>query len=198
MKKIVSLLLIVLVLSLVSCSRHVVSESEWEKAFSLESFSKVTFVMTIEKNGKENCERITIKADEGKYFYLVEKIYDENKGFEEENLNYYCTDSEGVSWEYYKSSSDGEWNKRLSDNHALNIFIDMSQTFESVYSLFKYDEENKVYIIEDDAQYTISFIDGKLSQIKEVEFRGDYSNIYTYVVTEYGKTKVELPVLGQD
>lgn len=196
MKKIFLVLLAVFVLSLVGCDRYVVSEEKWNKAFSLESFSNVTFVITIEKSGKSDFERVTIKADNGKYLYLSEKIHNESIGFKEEYLNYYYTDSNGKTWEYYKSTVNDKWDIRLANNRALTFFQEMIDAFGNNYQLFEYDNNNKTYLMEDDGQYTVSFIDGKVSQITEIEYKEDYNNIYTYQVIDYGKTTVELPLVN--
>ena len=196
MKKIFLVLLAVLVLSLAGCSRYVVSEEKWNKAFSLDSFSNVTFVITIEKNGKSDFERVTIKADNGKYLYLSEKNHDESIGYEEEYLNYYYTDSNGKTWEYYKSTVNDKWDIRLANNRALDFFLEMIDAFENTYQLFEYDNNNKTYVMEGDGQYTVSFIDDKVSQITEIEYREEYNNIYTYQVIDYGKTTVELPLVN--
>ena len=81
MRKILFVLLTIFILCLTSCEMNYISEFGWNKAFSLDSFSNVTFVIVTGEDGKVGCEKITIKADDGKYSYLVEKIFDESKGF---------------------------------------------------------------------------------------------------------------------
>ena len=190
MRKILLLFLAVLMLGLTSCDRHVVSEKVWKKAFTLESFSNVTFIIINGENEKENCDKVTIKVDDGKYFYLTESIYDESKGFEETSLVYYETDPDGYSWEYYKDP-DGEWTKHLASNRALDIFANMFETLESAYQFFEYDKSIHTYIAKDGGEYTVLFEDNKVVKITEIE----HNNTYSYEFIDYGKTVVELPIV---
>ena len=108
MKKILLVFLSCLLFILTSCDKTEVSEEEWKAAFSLEAFSNVTVVVISGEPGMADCEKRTVKFDNGKYFDLEEEIYTDGGSFEEDEMSYYFTDSDGASWEYYKNNN-GEW-----------------------------------------------------------------------------------------
>lgn len=192
MKKVI--LLVILVLVLVGCEKTNVTESEWNKAFSLDSFSNCTLIITSGEIGEADCERITIKVEDSKFYYLGEEIYKDGNDFEMDYLYYYYTDFDGASWEYYEDSKTNEWKKSLSDNYALETIKGLSSKYKNLYYMYEYDEENKVYVkVEENTINSISFVGDKVSKIKIVTTSEEYTYTVMIEIKDYDKTKVELP-----
>ena len=87
------------------------------------------------------------------------------------------------------------WHKRKEVNAAFEFFVEMSNSFSNMYDYFEYDSERGVYVTLDSDEYSILFVNGKLSKIEEIEDRGICINIYSYQATNYSKTEVELPLI---
>ena len=190
-----------IVLSGCSDKKYQVSQEEYDKAFTKETLSNVTFCISplIYHNGKE-------------YYYYVDngfaifRYYDDLQYF---GLLYGIASGEKICYlygnEYLESytEEDAFWRK---SNSSLMDEIEMSylpnaefvSRHKKPYDVLKYDRDKKCYYYEFQDKSTVFsyYFEDKI--LKKLEMTSTSNTIYnsTYVFSNYGTTTIPIEIKG--
>lgn len=205
---------------------YTVSEKEWIKAFSAESFKNVTFTQYWDDT---NHEKPRIGKIDGKLGYsngygaggssdgTSYSSVSDNWFYVKDGKNFVISKTVGT---YYPSGKvETKWeNQEHSNGHitpkvVADLISTMGRAFSTDISLcdyyknFTYDSELKLYkgTVKEETEWsgqksedvfdiTVAFENGKVTEIKYTRTSGtSVSETRAYYMSDYGKTKLELP-----
>ena len=170
-----------------------VTEEEWTAILTaLPTISNLT-VRSTEGDGVSNRTYIT-QIDGNKQRYVKEGA----------DTEYYYETVRGREYKYFQSKA-GEWIKTLyygEDEVFRFVYLeDLTELFAPLYDRFSYDSETGCYTADNisidgsiRSTSVLCFADGELAGLNVRYHYDDLTCVSSYVLSDYGTTKVDLPI----